>query len=66
MSDTPASKPIGRYRYIVAGGPMYGMQDVYAARWHSLPSKRRVFQVLIAAHGELTWINIEPSEFSPC
>lgn len=66
MNDEPASKPIGHYRYIVAGGPMYGKKNVYAARWHGLPSGRRVFQVLIAAIGGLCWINIEPSEFTPC
>lgn len=71
--------PIGRYRRLLAGGfdpaeHLYGTSEVYAARWYSLrdpmlPGYRsavRQFQVLIMHLGELCWINIEPSEFSPC
>ena len=73
------AKPIGRYRRLLAGGfdpaeHLYGTSEVYAVRWHSLidpmlPGFRsmvRQFQVLIAAHGELTWINTDPENFIPC
>ena len=55
--------PVGHYRFIAAGGPypMHATREVYGTRWLG-----QRFQVLTHAFGELCWINIEPSEFSPC
>jgi hypothetical protein len=71
MSDTPASKPTGRY-YFTAGGGFYpddhlqGVKDVYASRWRQLASMGLQFQVLIMSHGELCWINADPEGVKSC
>ena len=56
--------PIGHYRFIAAGGTgdhLHATREVYGTRWLG-----QRFQVLTHAFGELCWINIEPSEFTPC
>lgn len=61
--DDILSKPVGTYRDSV----LLIDRDVYAARRHTLSSMvpehlRRPTQVLIISFGQLTWINLGPSD----
>lgn len=63
--NTEDLRPIGTRRFIAAGGPepLYLDSPFFGIRRQFLPMVNRVcLQVLVAAFGDLVWINTEPSD----